>query len=124
MEVTRAKPYAVQFIHESVREFFLKESISGQLGSELDPRPSHNRLKECCDRYTAREVVETAMRYHRDKFQDLFFGQNDFFCLPNRSQMPKASSEEAKTLRSDVQALLPFLNYALHHVLDHADTAE
>lgn len=107
-EITTSKIAQVQFIHESVKDFLIKENGLGgiwpQLGSNLEGQ-SQDRLKECCMSY-----IQFYMDY-RD--------------IPVLSQaLPKASSQEAKALRESVTCEFPFLEYAVHHVLYHANSAE
>jgi hypothetical protein len=53
-EVTKSKQPTVQFIHESVRDYLVKEKGLQDLwsgrGFELEG-PSHERLKRCCTAY-------------------------------------------------------------------------
>jgi hypothetical protein len=50
-EITTLKELKVQFIHESVRDFLLKEDGLSRIWPELKnnfPGQSHERLKQCC----------------------------------------------------------------------------
>ncbi|PHH78561.1 hypothetical protein CDD80_6672 [Ophiocordyceps camponoti-rufipedis] len=105
-ETTRLKCQRVQFIHESVREFFLKEGLHElwpDIKSTADfEQQSHSKLQQCCQAY-----MELA--------------------LPSRFEQPgsfpKASSSEARDLRKSISAAFPFLEYATSHVFFHADAA-
>jgi ankyrin repeat protein/nucleoside phosphorylase len=106
-EITRSKAApTVQFIHESVRDFLLKENglckIWPDFGSNLQGQ-SHDQLKHCCLTYIKVDV---------SKHVDL-----------NKS-LAKASSKEAARLRESVAKAFPFLEYAVRNVLYHADAAE
>ncbi|KAH8702668.1 ankyrin repeat-containing domain protein [Phaeosphaeriaceae sp. PMI808] len=105
-EVTTSKLQKVQFIHESVRDFLLKENgLSNtwpELGSNLQGQ-SHERLKQCCLTYMNMNL-STRLE------------------IPER--LPNASSEQAAGLRKDVTKAFPFLEYAVHNVLYHADAAQ
>jgi len=105
-EITTSKNQTVQFIHESVRDFLLKEgSLSDlwpNLGSNLQGQ-SHERLKQCCLAYISTDIF-TALR------------------IPKK--LPKASSEQAADLRKSANDMFPFLEYAVQNVLYHADLAE
>jgi ankyrin repeat protein len=105
-EITRSKAPSVQFIHESVRDFLLKENglckIWPDLGSNLQGQ-SHDQLKQCCLTYIKVDV---------SKHVDL------------NKPLAKASSKEAASLRESVAKAFPFLEYAVRNVLYHADAAE
>jgi ankyrin repeat protein len=105
-EVTTSKPQKVQFIHESVRDFLLKENgLSNtwpELGSNLQGQ-SHERLKQCCLTYMN---IDLSARLEIPE------------CLPT------ASSQQAAGLRKDTTKAFPFLEYASQNVLYHADAAE
>lgn len=117
-EVTKAKAGTVQFIHESVREFFLKKINSGKLQFELSPGISHNSLKECCERYLASDVVGDNLK---ERWRTTIKTPDG---PPPESPLPKASTGEAKKLRDTLQDRLPFLDYATRNVLCHADAAQ
>jgi ankyrin repeat protein len=104
-EITKSKHHIVQFIHESVRDFLLKENGLGQLWTDLAANSvglSQDRLKECCSNY---------MRSY--KISDLGISGN----------IPTASSPEAGVLRKNASLQFPFLEYAVHNVFAHADIA-
>ncbi|KAL8792151.1 MAG: hypothetical protein Q9195_005247 [Heterodermia aff. obscurata] len=105
-ETTTSKTPKVQFIHESVKDFLVKQNGLGRIWSDLGSNfegQSHERLKHCC------------VEYMNMDFNNL---------LENSEDLPNASSDEAVKLRQQVKAALPFLEYATHHVLYHADMAE
>jgi ankyrin repeat protein len=105
-EITRSKIPTVQFIHESVTDFLLKENGLGELWSDLGSSfqgQSHERLKQCCLTYISIDI---------------------FTHLNISESLPKASSQEGSSLRQSVAEAFPFLEYAVHSVLYHADTAE
>jgi ankyrin repeat protein/nucleoside phosphorylase len=105
-EITRSKAPTVQFIHESVRDFLLKENglckIWPDFGSNLQGQ-SHDQLKQCCSTY-----INVDVSRHVDLNKPL----------------AKASSKEAASLRESVAKTFPFLEYAVRNVLYHADAAE
>ena len=105
-EITKTKAGTVQFIHESVRDFLLKESGSGQIWADVEGNASglsHNRLKECCFNYT-RSELSSSME------------------LPEI--LPQASTSEAAQLRKKVSLQFPFLKYAIHNMFIHADISQ
>jgi hypothetical protein len=107
-EVTKSKDQTVQFIHESVRDFLLKENGLSDLWSEFGgnfPGFSHERLKQCCYNYTKVDISE-------------------HLPLRTRTPLPTASSAEAANLHRLISEQFPFLEYAVRNVLYHADVAE
>jgi ankyrin repeat protein len=106
VEFTVSKEPKAQFIHESVRDFLLKENGLGkiwpELGSNLQGQ-SHDRLKQCCFNYIGIDVATP---------------------LEIPDNLPKASLQEATSLRESATQTFPFLEYAVHNVLYHADAAE
>ncbi|KAI0830394.1 hypothetical protein F5Y06DRAFT_207442 [Hypoxylon sp. FL0890] len=107
-ESTKSGTPTVQFIHESVRDFLLKENglrkIWPELGSNLEGH-SHDELKRCCLAYLRNRIV-----------------RNLNLNLP--IPLPKASTPEAADLRREAAKSLPFLEYAHQNILHHADKAE
>jgi ankyrin repeat protein len=104
-EATVSKEPTVQFIHESVRDFLLKENGLGKIWPELGCNfrgQSHERLKQCCLNYLSIDAV-TPLGIPRT--------------------LPKASSKPAADLRDQATQKYPFLEYAVQNVLYHADTA-
>ncbi|KAI1331217.1 ankyrin repeat-containing domain protein [Xylariaceae sp. FL0255] len=95
----------VQFIHESVRDFLLKDGGIQDLWPDIMTNfraRSHDRLKECCNAYIA---VDVSAYVSLDQ------------------SLPKANSDEAKALRQNTSEKFPFLEYATRNVLYHADAA-
>jgi ankyrin repeat protein len=106
VEITTTKLQKVQFIHESVREFFLKQdglrNVCPDLGSNLLGQ-SHEGLKQCCLNYMSMDII-TILK------------------IPEK--LPKASSQQASGLRKSAVDGFPFLDYAVRNILHHADAAE
>ena len=105
-EMTRSKPPTVQFIHESVREFLLKKEALVDIWHVLEGMTtgaSHDQLKIGCYRYMCIDISEHLV-------------------LP--TALLDTSNNEAKKLREIASEKFPFLNYAVNHVLSHADIAE
>jgi ankyrin repeat protein/nucleoside phosphorylase/dephospho-CoA kinase len=105
-EITRSKAPTVQFIHESVRDYLLKENglckIWPRFGSNLQGQ-SDDQLKQCCHTYINIDVSK-----HIDLSKPL----------------AKASSKEAANLRKSIAKAFPFLGYAVRNLLYHADAAK
>ncbi|KAF6829199.1 hypothetical protein CPLU01_08089 [Colletotrichum plurivorum] len=106
-EVTKSTNPTVQFIHESVRDFLLKDdglkSLWPQLGNNVE-YSSHDKLKKCCDAYTKVEISTT------------YWPDDDEFLL-------NVASEVASSTRSLVAKKFPFLEYATNQLLHHANAA-
>jgi ankyrin repeat protein len=104
-EITTSKIRKVQFIHESVKDFLVKENGLGNiwpdLGSNLQGQ-SHERLKHCCLNYINTDIVTL---------------------LEIPGSLPKASLREALHLRQSATSAFPFLEYAVYNALYHADMA-
>ncbi|KAJ4285976.1 hypothetical protein N0V90_013542 [Kalmusia sp. IMI 367209] len=101
-EITVTKEPKVQFIHESVRDFLLKANSLGKIWPQYKDNfhgQSHERLKQGCLNYIRLNVATPL------KISDSHL---------------TASSEQAATTTQ----MFPFLEYAVHNVLYHADKAE
>lgn len=99
-EITKAKSSTVQFIHESVRDFLVKDRGLQELWPELGfdwQSPGHERLKQCCSMYLNSEPVRAC------------FG----------SIGPKTQPNDLL----EVSQHYPFLEYASQYVLYHSDAA-
>jgi KAP family P-loop domain len=97
-EVSKAKDQTIQFIHESVRDFFLLRNGLSKLQPDCAANMvglSQDRLKQCCYKYIT-----------TDMFEDLL---ND--------EIPNANSQAAKDLRDKTSEKFPFLEYAVHNIL-------
>jgi len=106
-EVTKSKVPTVQFIHETVRDFLLKENGLGQRWEDLKINTvglSHNHLRDCCVNYT-RSIITTYITA-----QDLDRG-------------PIQAKNEAANIRQDISLKYPFLGYVMDNMLNHADSA-
>ncbi|ORY63313.1 uncharacterized protein BCR38DRAFT_524899, partial [Pseudomassariella vexata] len=104
-ELTKSNSQTVQFIHESVRDFLIKDNglcdLWPELGKDLHSL-SHNRLKQCCHTYMTIDLSGY---------------------MPHDVTLPRASSDDAKSLRQVVSKQFPFLDYATSHALYHANEA-
>jgi hypothetical protein len=99
-EITRSGPPTVQFIHESVRDFLLRDNGLHELwpGMETDWKSSsHDELKKCCIFYLDQPSVSSSIE-----------------CL-----VPSPHS----TIREDISNKFPFLKYATQSILYHANAA-
>ncbi|EHK42084.1 hypothetical protein TRIATDRAFT_229523 [Trichoderma atroviride IMI 206040] len=102
-EVTKSNQHTVQFIHESVRDFLIKDNGLQELWPEFGDgfeQLSHDKLKQCCYKY-----FELGATHLLD--DDVLWKEN----------------EKIKELRVSVSNRAPFLQYATQNVLYHADTA-
>ncbi|KAF4274298.1 hypothetical protein CNMCM8812_005654 [Aspergillus fumigatus] len=99
-EITKSKQPTVQFIHESVRDFLLKERGLHELWPDLGfdwESSSHEKLKQCCDSYMNHTLV--------------------------RAYISNVLSEAKADLQTGISKRYPFLEYASQHVLYHANAA-
>ncbi|KAF4448754.1 hypothetical protein F53441_7882 [Fusarium austroafricanum] len=99
-EITKAKQPTVQFIHESVRDFLIKDKGLYQLWPELGAdweSQGHERLKLCCAAYVFHEAIGKAIDGRQ--------------------------STEAQHIKDDLLKKFPFLEYAGQFVLSHANAA-
>ncbi|KAG9497466.1 hypothetical protein J7337_010327 [Fusarium musae] len=99
-EITKVKQSRVQFIHESVRDFLIKDKGLQELWPELGPdweSVGHERLKMCCYSYFERVVENKQLKIL------------DYIAIKHTVSMG------AQTY--------PFLRYASQFVLHHADFA-
>ncbi|RKL01772.1 hypothetical protein BFJ71_g5101 [Fusarium oxysporum] len=99
-ETTRGGKPTVQFMHESVRDFLIKDGglyeLWPELGADWESH-GHERLKFCCNAYVFHEAIVNAI----DKQQ--FSG-------------PRA-------MKNKLLEEFPFLEYASQFVLSHANSA-
>jgi len=118
-EITISEYPKVQFIHESVREFLLKEDGLGKIWPEYRSNfqgQSHERLKQCCLGYitidvaTSMEIPDDLLRASFDEAEDPFDEAEDSF--------------DKADMRMSALQNFPFLEYAAQNVLYHADKAE
>lgn len=98
-EVTKPPNAIVQFIHESVRDFLIKDNGLAELFPEFGESQGHNRLKEACMFYLKLHWEETEPRTNLVRFPS------------------------ATRLGGSLTPSYPFLDYAARHVLSHSDDA-
>lgn len=106
-ESTKSKLPTIQFIHESVRDFLLKDNglqAIWQGDSAHLEGQSHEALKGVCFTYMTCDHVSYGIEA----------------LVPHE----KLSKQEDKDRRTDVNGRFPFLEYATQAVLYHADKAE
>jgi hypothetical protein len=99
-EVTKSPQPTVQFIHESVRDFLVKERGLHELWPNLGfdwESLSHDKLKQCCESYMNHTLV--------------------------RASVSKVLSGAKPDLQMGISKEYPFLEYASQHVLYHANAA-
>jgi hypothetical protein len=104
-EITKSRFRTVQFIHESVRDFLLKENGLKRIWPGMETHwegRSHEQLKEICIRYMSIDV---------------------FALLELPNSPPKAESRQYEMYHKSATRAFPFLKYAVSAVLYHADAA-
>ncbi|PNP78967.1 hypothetical protein FNYG_07832 [Fusarium nygamai] len=103
-EITKPNTQTVQFIHESVRDFLLKDDGLGhlrrdlQLGAEDPQCSAHDRLKACCHTYIQLDI-------------------SPYVSLDTPRRMGELGAA------SVLHESFPFMKYAIHHIFYHAETA-
>ncbi|KAK1541509.1 hypothetical protein CPAR01_07498 [Colletotrichum paranaense] len=105
-ETTRSDDKTVQFIHESVRDFLIKDNGLRTLWPEMSTdfeAQSHNRLRDCCHEYSTQ--VNISKHLHDDDF--LF----------------STSKKQSIDFQAAIDRGFPFLEYATSQVLYHANAA-
>ncbi|KAL0934084.1 NACHT and ankyrin domain-containing protein [Colletotrichum truncatum] len=96
-EITKSKEPKVQFIHQSVSDFLVKEKGLQNMWPELGfdwEGTSHERLKRCCATYLSIPKVQKLIKRPRSKKEERVMAEK-----------------------------YPFLDYATQQVLHHADMA-
>jgi nucleoside phosphorylase len=104
-EVTRSRHRSVQFIHESVRDFLIKDggfdNFLPDMANDFEGS-SHEELKKCC--YT--------------------YFMSNAHCIQETYKEPcKAGSTEGKIRRDEISRRFPFFEYATQFLFYHADAA-
>lgn len=107
-EVTKKKS-TVQFIHESVRDYLLRDD---GLRTLLQHRKD---MTGDVEGFSNETLKETCLAQLGDQTESE---------IPIPDKLTKASSPEETSLREETKAKFPFLEYAVNHVLSHADSAQ
>ncbi|OQD78936.1 hypothetical protein PENANT_c071G03834 [Penicillium antarcticum] len=103
-EATRSSEPIVQFIHESVRDFLIKDRGLYELWPELGldcEGLGHEKLKQCCNLYANHDLIRKSVTN-----------------LPPESDVDRRT--EALT---ECPKEYPFLEYATQHIVFHANAA-
>jgi ankyrin repeat protein len=104
-EVTRSELPTIQFIHESVRDFLIRDQGLSHIWPDLKPdlaALSHEQVKLCCHTY----MHASSWLFRKDFFR------KDFF---------RADARDRLKAKSELNAKLPFLEYAVRYLLYHAE---
>ncbi|KAI0204126.1 hypothetical protein F4808DRAFT_448850 [Astrocystis sublimbata] len=115
-EVSRTEPErerVVQFIHESVHDYLIKDGGIYKLWPQLRngfESQSHNRLKDCCDAYIKSRLCQ---RWLQD-----FEVREDEPARVKVTHWENAIGEESRYRIS-----IEFLHYATSNILNHAEMA-
>ncbi|KAF6802828.1 PFS domain-containing protein [Colletotrichum musicola] len=105
-KVTKSDVGTVQFIHESVMDFLVKEKGVEQLWPEMWPdfeKLGHEKLKRCCLSLITPYIVRKTLK--------------------GRPPLPSAHLWHDKMIWEGSLRSFPFLEYAAKHLLRHADAA-
>lgn len=103
-ETIKSKNPTVQFIHESVRDFLIKDNGLQELWPELDSNfgsQSHDKLKQCCHIYLQLDVSE----------------------IPSIKEALPKHRFDYEILKEKASQKFPFLQYATQHILHHSNIA-
>jgi hypothetical protein len=95
----------VQFIHESVRDFFIKDDGFNKLwpDKQMDfETASHDRLRQCCQNYLGVDIS---------------------VLIPHDASLPEKYDRKAYELHDQVDDRFPFLRYAKASVFYHSNIA-
>ncbi|KAK0643053.1 hypothetical protein B0T16DRAFT_176251 [Cercophora newfieldiana] len=109
-EITKSSRPTVQFIHESVRDFLLKEGGLREIWPALTDNLEgqvHEQLKQCCFS-TMQNAVAQLRNDHIEE------------SIPPLAEGDEAAKEGLRELPGD----FPFLSYAVSHIISHSDEAE
>ncbi|KAK1658814.1 ankyrin repeat-containing domain protein [Colletotrichum godetiae] len=105
-ETTRSDDKTVQFIHESVRDYLLKDNglrtLWPDMAADFEAQ-SHNRLRDCCHEYSSQVNISGYL-------------QDDDHLL-------QSSKRAVIDLKAVIERGFPFLEYATSQVLYHANAA-
>ncbi|EFW99751.1 nacht and ankyrin domain containing protein [Grosmannia clavigera kw1407] len=132
-EFTASDSLTVQFIHESVRDFFLKEGGSKEIWPELEEDfqgASHERLKQCCLTQMKHAWTDLQIDYGAlPRVNRKANRRTSRAAEPSQVNPPKAGllctkSPETIHLRRTAETKFPLLKYAVQNVLFHADLAQ
>jgi ankyrin repeat protein len=105
--VSSDQPAVLQFIHETVREFLLKEnglsSVSKALSASIHGI-SHNVLRTACDRCVSMNEIPKEYKVY--------------------ATIQHESVKSLEMFKSEMRLRLPFLDYAVSFLFDHAEEAQ
>ena len=125
---SKDKTPTVQFIHESVRDFFLLKNGYLRLWPNLSDQfatHSHETLKTRCiaeiNGSNGNSTLASLLRI-MTKPPPKDFWKKSIESL--NGSLTGARSSEATSLRRSLPSKFPFLEYAVHNVLYHADAAD
>ncbi|KAK6860609.1 hypothetical protein PG995_004245 [Apiospora arundinis] len=128
VEVTNAtkKQSTVQFIHESVRDFLIKERGLQELWPDVGfewEGPSHEILRSCCESYLMHPAVMALIKEYRTTTVNA--DENDSHIMANNLAAIRGTSDSPETPNAEAapKKTYAFLEYASQHILDHANKA-
>jgi ankyrin repeat protein len=119
-DITASKAQRVQFIHESIRDFLLKENNLSDIWPELANNfhgTGHEALKQCCLNFMNAEIHIVSLAEN----------SRSGVIVPRRDRKYEervAKREATERLAQATVEKCPFLPYSVNNVLYHADAAE
>jgi ankyrin repeat protein len=134
IDITASKAQRVQFIHESVRDFLLKENNLSDIWPELADNfhgTSHEALKQCCLNFMKLDFpVSPGATQHAESqlgslAENLGSGMTRTRTKKDAERIAKRVERKAtENLAQATAEKYPFLPYSVNNVLYHADAAE
>ncbi|TGJ79197.1 hypothetical protein E0Z10_g9568 [Xylaria hypoxylon] len=112
-ESTKSKIPTVQFIHESVRDFLLKEDGLGRLNFSTNAiGQSHNTLKQCCLTYMNMEVMTNL----EESTHDVITREFPFLEYANQGILYHAEQAQTHDVsQEDFLTTFPHSEWVKHH---------
>lgn len=120
-EVTKSKKATIQFIHESVKDFLVKDGGFRELWPDLEGNfeiAGHETLKHCCRSHITADV---SRQLHLTDIKDIPKAVSRQLHLTDIEILPGACFKDAKKLRQDAVEKFPFLEYATENLFHHAN---
>ncbi|WPG98464.1 Hypothetical protein R9X50_00125500 [Acrodontium crateriforme] len=124
-QLTKSKTPTVQFIHESVNDFLLKDGGLEKVWPEQGKHAfslGHDKLRQCCQVYLASDLASLLSSFPgpRPEAKSLCYTEcSDWL----RKRRPSPSLAALAGLRTYLSTKFPFLDYASCCVFHHAEEA-
>jgi Ankyrin repeats (3 copies)/Ankyrin repeat len=116
IEIRKGDTETVQFIHESVNDFLLRNKRLQRLDPTLEQQAigaSHDRLMACCMSYIMMKELEPLAK-NISYTEELYFDEEYLYF----------NEEELDFKKKELDFNYPFLEYTSSYVLNHAEKAQ